>query len=108
MTLNSRQKGKRGASNYASGVRYERKSKRRLEADGFTCTRSSSSKGLWDVTAVNVHGTRLIQVKGGNRKPSERELGPFALLAVHPSTSKEVWYWKSGARDPIIKTIGGP
>ncbi len=95
-------------SNYASGVRYEHKSKHRLEADGYTCTRSSSSKGLWDLTAVNADGTRLVQVKGGNRKPSKRELEPFALLAVHPSTSKEVWYWKPGAREPIITTIGGP
>ena len=90
---------------YEKGRRAEYKTIRALEALGYTCTRSASSKGLWDVVAVNSTETRLVQVASGKRGKSPGELEPFALLRTAPATVKEVWTWLVRAREPIVKRL---
>ena len=89
---------------YQKGRAAEYKTIRELEKVGYTCTRSASSKGLWDVVGVNSSETRLIQVSSGREKrPCEIE--PFELLAVSPGTVKELWSWPKGARKPLIRRL---
>lgn len=66
-----------------------------LEPLGFTCTRSASSKGLWDVMAVRADEVRLVQVKYTKSDFSEDEnCSLLRDLPVHPSVKKELWIYE--------------
>ena len=75
---------------------------RRLEAEGYTCTRAGGSLGLWDVIAIRWDSVRLIQSKTNRPAPkSERE----AMIAfkVPDNVSKEQWVWHDYVRQPEIR-----
>lgn len=91
--------------NYEAGRRAEYRTMRYHERIGFTCTRSSSSKGPWDVVAVSCDAIRLIQVSCGGAKKSPTELESFDLLRVPPGVTKMYMHWPKGAKDPIIKEL---
>lgn len=66
-----------------------------LQPLGFTCTRSASSKGLWDVMAVRADEVRLIQVKYTKSDFCEDEnCSLLRDLPVHPSVKKELWIYE--------------
>lgn len=80
---------------YAKGRQIEYKAKRELEAQGYTCTRSSSSKGFWDLTAVSKDKILLIQVKSSKGKAGsyKSETKDLKELKTPRSVSKELWIW---------------
>ena len=88
----------------AKGRRLEHKTIRRLEAEGYDCTRAAASKGTWDIVAIGNEGIRLIQVKA-NRAPGSKERRQMVMAAAPPNASKEFWVWKDNAREPIIKVF---
>lgn len=65
---------------YISGRNLEYRIKKYLESKGFTCTRSSGSKGYWDITAVSGTDVLLIQAKKGKLSPGERRKIDLALF----------------------------
>lgn len=86
------------ASNYARGRSKEYDTIKKLEAMGYTCIRSASSKGLWDVMGVRFDGTVLVQTKltsSGNFSEDENCV-LLRELPVHPTTSKELWIYVAG------------
>lgn len=93
-------------SHYARGRRYEYKAKERLEAMGYACTRSASSKGLWDVTAVAPGVVCLVQVKsqnpGAKSSYKDKNFRLFEKLPVPNSVTKEVWVYTVGVGAPEI------
>lgn len=103
---------KRGESNEAAGRKYERLTRRALEAEGYTVTKSQDSKGAADLVAYGPKGTRLVQVKSasdytpGIANQGLRELlglSTFKAVAVGPRITREVWAWMRGSDDkPLV------
>lgn len=83
-------------SNYKRGRAKEYKTMQLLEPLGFTCTRSASSKGLWDVVAVRADEARLIQTKYTKQDHFSEDENCQLLrqLPVHPSVKKELWIFQ--------------
>ena len=91
----------------AKGRRLEHKTMKRLEAIGYACTRSSASKGVWDVIAIRGQDIRLIQVKA-NRPPPPAERDSMQEFRAPDVCSKEFWVWKDREREPhIFEFTGG-
>ena len=105
-------KARQGESNEAAGRRYERLTRARLEADGYTVTKSQDSKGAADLVAYGPKGTRLVQVKSvstytpGCANEGIREilgLATFKAPRVGPGITREVWCWMRGTEDkPLV------
>lgn len=97
-------------SRYAQGRRYEYKTMKVLEEQGYSVVRSASSKGLWDVTAISADHTKLIQVKSTRTKKGtsyrDKNLRMFEALPVPPGTLKEVWVYRVGIGAPEIVQLG--
>lgn len=93
-------------SRYRAGRRAEYRVIKFLEDCGYTCTRSASSKGLWDVVAVSSTEVRLIQVAyGRDKRPSEIET--FELFIVPRGVAKELWHYEKGKTLPNIRRLSG-
>jgi len=88
----------------AKGNRSEHKTMRLLESLGYSCTRSSSSIGAFDVLAIGPKDVRLIQFKS-NRWPGSVEMEAIELFACPSSCTKEIWRWNDHARQPVVKVI---
>ena len=88
----------------AKGRRLEHKTIRRLELQGYDCTRSAGSKGKWDIIAIGENGIKLVQVKA-NRPPGSKECREMIQASVPHNATKEYWVWKDNAREPIIKVF---
>ncbi len=88
----------------AKGTRNEHKTIAYLEKDGWACTRSAGSLGVWDIIAINSSCVLLIQVKSNNwPAPEERQkLQDFPAPIV---AAKEIWRWDDYARSPRIKFL---
>ena len=78
----------------AKGSRRERQVKKMLEAQGYLCSKSGSSLGLFDIIAINENEVRLIQVKSSWISPAEKKR--IKLLKVPPEVVKEIWIFKKG------------
>lgn len=86
------------ASNYQRGRAREYDTIKKLEAQGYTCTRSASSKGLFDVVGVRFDGVVLVQcklTKSGDFSEDEN-CALLRDLPVHPTTRKELWIFLDG------------
>lgn len=82
-------------NHYIKGMLIEYKVRKELEKEGYTCTRSSSSKGPWDITAVSKDKVLLIQVKSirDKKRSYTDEIRALRELKVPKSVSKELWIW---------------
>ena len=80
----------------AKGSRRERKVKKILENQGYLCSKSGSSLGLFDIIAINENEVRLIQVKSLYCSPAERER--IRLFKCPPEVTKEIWIFKKGKK----------
>lgn len=89
------------------GSRAELKSIRRLEADGYLCTKAGGSLGVFDVIAIGPHDVKAIQVKCGTARLSRAERAAMTALVVPPNVSVEYWLWRDYARQPDVETLGG-
>lgn len=92
-------------STATKGRAAEHRTRKVLEAAGYTCVRSAASKGRIDLVAWNTQHLRLIQVKrgGGRATPLEREL--LQTLDRPPGTSVELWRWPLYSREPVIEIL---
>ena len=86
------------------GWRLEHKIMGGLEEQGYSCTRSGGSLGIWDIIAISPNLTRLIQAKS-NRWPGTAEMDRIKSFQVPPFHQKEVWRQDDYAREPKIKVI---
>ena len=80
-------------SNYARGRAYEYRAAATLRDEGYLVTRSSSSKGAFDLIAVGPTDIRLIQVKSGRSKINKKELDHLKSLTVPDCATIEVWHY---------------
>jgi Holliday junction resolvase len=95
-------------SRYAQGRRYEYKTKDMLEEAGYSCTRSASSKGLWDVAAVRHDDVVLVQVKATKSLKNNYRDTNCRLLEQLPTPDnvrKEIWVWRVGRGAPEIHLL---
>ena len=100
----SRRGGAGSPKSYRKGQRNERKTRKRLEADGYTTIRSGASKGIWDILAYNECEWRVIQVKtNGPPRPSETETIHNEIVPAN--TTKEIWVWYDYIREPEIEVV---
>jgi len=88
----------------AKGTRLEHKTMRRLEDDGYSCTRAAASLGAWDIIAIGPTDVRLVQVKA-NRWPGSVEMETLELFACPTNCRKQVWRWDDHARQPKVREI---
>ena len=80
---------------YERGVRYERRARKELEADGWMVVRSAGRRGACDLIALKV---RQIQVKAVNRPQGwAAELEEMEAGLPHgPGMTRELWVWNKG------------
>lgn len=76
------------ASAKARGTSREYSVKKRYEDDGYYCTRSSMSKGIWDLVCIKKTGVILIQVKSTNWPYGEEAREIEELLKHLPPNCK--------------------
>ena len=91
-------------TNYAKGVRNERKTIDLLDSCGYTCTRAAGSHGLWDVIAIHPSHVRLIQVKS-NGWPGAVEMEQMEAFGVPLFISREVWRWNDREKKPLTRVL---
>lgn len=82
-------------SKYRRGATTEYRIMKQLEEEGYTCTRSSGSHGMWDIVAINSKEVKLIQAKRVKKGKyyKDESLDPFIALEVPVGISKELWVW---------------
>jgi Holliday junction resolvase len=84
---------------------------RYLEAEGYYCTRSAGSHGVWDVCAVRKDHVRFIQVKTtegaleAGLRLTALEMQKFEEWACPSCCTREVWWWVKGKRKPSVKVL---
>ncbi len=86
------------------GTAREHKTMRRLEAEGYRCTRAAASLGEWDIIAIGPNDVRLIQVKS-NRWPGSEERKRMKQFAVPRGVIKEIWRWDDYSRQPSVEVV---
>jgi len=98
------------ATNYVRGRAKEYEVKSTLEAMGYTCTRSASSQGLWDVSCVRADGTRLVQSKLTSTGDFSEDANCALLrdLPVAHNTTKELWLYVKGQGLVEIRDLREP
>ena len=92
-------------SRYAAGRRAEWRTMRVMEAAGYVCTRSSSSKGPWDVVAVSSTDIALIQVKQGKTRPGKAERDLLLEVRRPPCARVLLHYWPPRSREPEVEEL---
>lgn len=85
------------------GLRAERRAQQLLEAQGYRCSRSVASAGLFDLVAVGHGEIRLIQVKAGKSFLKRRERIAIAGMSLPDHTTAECWRFPSLKRSPLIE-----
>lgn len=85
---------------YAKGRRNEWKSKKYLEARGFTCFRTAGSHSDWDIIAIKkAHPLMLVQVKTNKKPPMA---SPEQLEGIDGSWRVHIHLWLDYAKQPEI------
>jgi Holliday junction resolvase-like predicted endonuclease len=92
-------------SNKSKGRRNEYKAIKILRDQGYQCTRSAASLGVWDIIAISETHIKLVQVKT-NKMPSQNEIKNMRDYKAPTICSKEVWLFKDKEPLPIIKVVG--
>lgn len=94
-------------SNYTRGRGKEYAVMKTLRERGLEVVRSSSSKGLWDVTAAGDGFTYLIQVKYTKSKKyyEDENCKLLRQLLVGRDTKKELWIFYYGKSSPEIISL---
>ena len=86
--------------NYEKGRRFEHHAMAILKEQGYTCIRSAGSHGPWDVTAVNEHFVRFIQLKVNRMAgPDERKAILSCTVPDASCVRREIWFKES--RKPL-------
>jgi hypothetical protein len=88
----------------AKGRRLEHRSRRLLEAEGFSVIRSAASKGAFDLVAFRRDGAVLVQVRCG-RWPSSAELEALGRFPAPEGMRRIVHRWLPRAAVPEIREV---
>jgi len=88
----------------AKGSRRERQTIELLQAQGYSCTKSGGSLGVFDVIAVGADDLLLVQVKS-NRWPSSAEMSAIASFAAPANCRRIIHRWRDRATAPDVKEI---
>lgn len=93
---------------YKLGRRYEYRAIKLLEQFGYTCTRSASSQGLWDVVGVRFDEVKLVQVKftSADKYYEDANCKEFRNLPVPDCVVKELWVFRPRRKPEIINMYG--
>ena len=84
------------------GARAEREAKHLLESEGYFCTKSGGSLGVYDLVAINKKSIRLIQVKATSNKfywngvKRETKLMEESWNLLPKCASQEIWVRERG------------
>jgi Holliday junction resolvase len=88
----------------AKGSRRERQTIELLQAQGYSCTKSGGSLGVFDVIAVGPADILLIQCKS-NRWPSSAEMSAIASFAAPAVCRRIVHRWRDRQAAPDVREI---
>jgi Holliday junction resolvase len=88
----------------AKGRRNEWRSRRLLEAAGYSVTRAAGSLGCWDLIGVSATDFILVQVKS-NRLPSPAEREALADFAVPTNCKRLIHVWRDRERLPHVTEL---
>jgi hypothetical protein len=91
-------------SNTLQGTRAERRSMKVLEADGYVCTRSAGSRGVWDIIGIRRTDVVLVQVKT-RRWPKAQELRRMRMFECPKGVRRLIHRWRPGRDDPDVRPI---
>jgi Holliday junction resolvase-like predicted endonuclease len=88
----------------AKGRHLEYRSRRILEAEGFSVIRSAASKGAFDLVAFRRDGAVLVQVRA-SRWPSPSELEALGAFPAPEGMRRVVHRWLPRAAAPEIREL---
>jgi hypothetical protein len=88
----------------AKGSRNERRTIALLSAQGYACTKSGGSLGVFDVIGIGERDIVLCQVKS-NCNPARAEMEEIRLFKAPPNCRKQVHVWKDRQRLPDVREI---
>ena len=91
-------------SNVRQGARAEMRSIAVLEADGYVCTRSAGSRGVWDLIGIRRTDVVLVQVKT-RRWPKSVELRKMREFQCPAGVRRLIHRWRSGQIEPDVKAV---
>ena len=86
------------------GSRNEHRSRRLLEAAGYSVTRAAGSLGAWDLIGVSGTDFVLVQCKS-NRPPSPAERESLALFACPANCKRLIHTWYDRERQPRVTVL---
>jgi len=92
--VNSKRKGTHG----------EHKTRRRLEALGYSVVRAGGSLGCFDLIALGAEDIRAVQVKV-NGYVSKAERAAMLAATLPPNAHREIWRWVDYARQPQMERL---
>lgn len=88
----------------AKGARNERRTIALLQAQGYSCTKSGGSLGVFDVIGIGADDIVLCQVKS-NRWPSPAEMEAIANFATPSVCRKIIHRWLDGRSTPDVREV---
>jgi Holliday junction resolvase len=88
----------------AKGSRNERRTVALLQAQGYVCTKSSGSLGVFDVIGIGERDIVLCQVKS-NRWPGKADMDAIAKIAAPPTCRKIIHRLLDGGAVPDIREL---
>lgn len=87
---------KRTSSNYAKGIRAEKKIKHRLEEKGYIVRQSKGSRGPYDLYAMKSGKKLLVQVKSGQSSASSEEIRKLRTAAKNKNAKALIMKYNKG------------
>lgn len=88
----------------AKGTRNEHRSRRILEAAGYSCCRAAASLGAWDLIGIGSTDVVLVQVKTRDW-PGSVEMEALTTFVAPPSCRKLVHRWRDRQRMPDVREL---
>lgn len=88
----------------AKGSRRERQTIELLQAQGYACTKSGGSLGVFDVIAIGARDMLLVQCKS-NRWPSSVEMASIEDFKAPANCRKLIHRWRDRASIPDVREI---
>jgi Holliday junction resolvase len=88
----------------AKGRRNEWRSRKLLEAAGYSVTRAAGSLGSWDLIGVSASDFILVQVKS-NRSPSPAEREALRDFTAPTNCKRLIHVWRDRERLPRVTEL---
>ena len=88
----------------AKGTANEHRSRKLLEAVGYSVIRAGASLGVFDLIAVGSHDVIGVQVKTG-RLPSPAERESMRLFVGPPNFKRLIHVWYPRQRQPRVEEV---